>query len=127
LSSGPISVFLALQHGDAFAARAAVGSLGGQVSVCGFCLVYHLASARIGWFGTILTALGAFMLSTFALNLLSWTLMPVLVFLAIVILVVLWLMPKRNGTAATSELPAWDLPARMILATVFVLSGLSCQ
>jgi hypothetical protein len=76
LCSGLISDLPALQQGDNFAPRVAVGSLGGQVSSCALCLVDHFASAKTAWLGTILAELGAFMPSTFALNLLSWTLLP---------------------------------------------------
>src|SRR5437660_10480738 len=40
LTSGPVSVFLALEHGPGFAARAAVGTLAGLVGVACFCVVY---------------------------------------------------------------------------------------
>src|SRR5438132_11180825 len=40
LTSGPVSVFLALEQGPGFAARAAVGTLAGLVVVACFCVVY---------------------------------------------------------------------------------------
>ena len=45
LASGPISVFLAIQHGSVFAAAAARSTLLGFVAVGVFCLTY-LALAR---------------------------------------------------------------------------------
>ena len=49
LASGPLSLFLALQHGGRFAASAARSSLLGFLAVGVFCLVYlALAKSRIG-------------------------------------------------------------------------------
>ncbi len=60
LTSAPVSVFLALQYGPAFAAQAAVGTLGGQASVCVFCLVYSLAAARWAWPASAALGIGGF-------------------------------------------------------------------
>ena len=40
LTSGPVSLFLAIDHGTAFASRAAEGSLLGLISLAAFCLTY---------------------------------------------------------------------------------------
>jgi len=48
LTSGPIALFLALDHGAGFAAAAAVGSLTGALAEAAFCLAYA-AVARAGW------------------------------------------------------------------------------
>src|SRR3989441_6035414 len=56
LTSGPVSVFLALEQGPGFAARAAVGTLAGLVGVACFCVVYARFSRTRGW--TLATAAG---------------------------------------------------------------------
>jgi len=38
LTSGPVAVFLAVEHGPGFAAEASAGSLAGVVAQAGFCL-----------------------------------------------------------------------------------------
>src|SRR5437867_4139999 len=48
LTSGPIALFLALDHGTGFAAAAAVGSLAGALAEAVFCVAYG-AMARRGW------------------------------------------------------------------------------
>src|SRR5262249_17539709 len=48
LTSGPVSLFLALQHGRHFAARAAVGSVAGVIGEAAFFLVWGFL-ARRGW------------------------------------------------------------------------------
>src|SRR5215475_7256295 len=49
LTSGPVSVFLALEQGPGFAAQAAVGTLLGLAAMAGFCLVYSRVAPRAGW------------------------------------------------------------------------------
>lgn len=46
LTSGPVSLLLALQYGRDFAASAARGNLAGQGSTCIFCLVYSVCALR---------------------------------------------------------------------------------
>src|SRR5262249_59289494 len=49
LTSAPVSFILALEQGPGFAARAALGTLFGLVSLAAFCLAYGKASRRLGW------------------------------------------------------------------------------
>jgi hypothetical protein len=122
LTSGPISVFLALQYGAGFAIRSATGNLAGQVSVCIFCLVYSLSARRTNWIGSLLMALGAFMVATFIWNQFTLTLLSAVLLLGAAIPFTMLLMPKGNVGDETFIPPAWDLPARMILATTFLLA-----
>lgn len=46
LTSAPVSVFLAVEHGPAFAARAAIGTLLGISAMSAFCACYARAAAR---------------------------------------------------------------------------------
>ncbi len=64
LTSGPVSLILALEQGPEFAARAALGTLFGLVSLASFCLAYGAATRRAGWPGCLAAALGAFAAST---------------------------------------------------------------
>ncbi len=120
LTSGPVSFILALQYGPAFAAQAATGNLCGLASVCVFCLVYSLVALRTGWLASSAAAVAVFLAATFAWNLASWTLLPAFASLVITVVLVACLMPRGTARAAAAHLPGWDLPARMIVATVFV-------
>src|SRR5207302_11336796 len=46
LTSGPVSVFLVVQQGRAFAARSARATLHSLIAVVGFCVGYRLAAPR---------------------------------------------------------------------------------
>src|SRR3989442_15269573 len=59
LTSGPIALFLALDHGARFAAAAAVGSLAGALAEGAFCGAYA-ATARAGWPAALAAATLAF-------------------------------------------------------------------
>jgi hypothetical protein len=121
LTSGPVSVFLDLQYGPAFAGQAAVGILAGQASVCMFCLVYSRAALRRRWPASAGLGILTFLVSTLVWNRFTLTLWPTFAILLVVIFVVARLIPRRSVPAGSVPLPDWDLPARMIVATVFVL------
>ena len=122
LTSAPISVFLAIQYGAAFAARSAPGNLAGQASVCIFCLAYSLSAQKLGWIPCTFLSLFSFLVSTYIWNQITLTLLPAVAILGIVICLVLWLMPKGTATIMPISPPRWDLPARMLLAAAFVIA-----
>src|SRR5437667_321225 len=61
LTSGPVSVFLALKQGPGFAARAAVGTLAGLVGVGCFCLVYARLARHRSWIPATAGGLAAYL------------------------------------------------------------------
>ncbi|HEX7541526.1 MAG TPA: hypothetical protein VF352_05285 [Anaerolineales bacterium] len=122
LTSGPISVFLAIQFGAAFAARSASGNLAGQTSVYIFCLAYSLSARKMNWITSTFISLFSFLFSTVIWNQFNLSLLPSVAILGIVIYLVLWLMPRGAAAIITFSPPKWELPARMVLATAFVLA-----
>jgi hypothetical protein len=118
--SAPISIVLAIQYGPAFAAHAAVGTLGGLTSVCVFCLVYIAVSQKAGWPASLAVAVSAFLLVTAGWTVARLPLWPTFAIDAVVILLVLRLIPRRTVAGGLSRLPQWELPIRMLLAAVFV-------
>src|SRR5438270_4506222 len=49
LTSGPVSVFLAVEQGRAFAATSARATLLGLIAVVAFCIGYRLMAPRLNW------------------------------------------------------------------------------
>jgi hypothetical protein len=121
LTSGPISLILAVQHGVAFAATSAAGNLVGQASGCLFCLAYALAATRVGWIKSASLALAVFIASTIVGNSLQPSFVPALAVLVAVVVLALGALPVRDLPARIASAPRWDLPARMLLAAAFVL------
>jgi len=56
LTSAPVSVFIALERGPAFAARSAIGTLLGTVAMSGFCAVYAISARRLSWLPSAMLA-----------------------------------------------------------------------
>ncbi len=121
LTSGPISLILAVQHGVGFAAQSAAGNLVGQASGCLFCVAYALAATRSGWGKSASLALIVFVASTIVGNSLQPAFVPALAILVAVVLLALWALPVRDLPTRIAYAPKWDLPARMLLAAAFVL------
>ena len=121
LTSGPVSVILALQHGNDFAARAAIGNLGGLASIGAFCLAYSGLAHKRPWWVCVAIAALAFLLATAIWNVFTLSLLPTFVIALIINGLVIGLIPRRLAATVLFQPPRWDLPARMIVAATFVV------
>jgi hypothetical protein len=121
LTSGPVAFFLVIDHGAAFAAAAAVGSMVGTIAQAGFCLGYGRLAFRVPWPLALLAGIGVFAAAAVALqgvNLALIWLFPATVF---ALGIVIRLMPKGEDARRATPLPRWDIPARMVITTALVL------
>jgi hypothetical protein len=129
LTSGPVSLILALEQGPEFAARAAVGTLLGLVSLALFSLAYRVAAPRTGWMGCLTAALGAFAASTLAVQ--SVAPPPSLAFLLVCLILALVAaaMAWAGAPRAAPRLGPADLAIRMTLAALLVatLTGVAAR
>ena len=121
LTTGPISFILANEYGLKFASKGAAGNLAGQVSMCAFCLTYSLVAQKRNWQVSAGAAVAAFLATTFALNRVTWQLLPAFMILVCAIALVARIVPQRRVAVAISAPPRWDLPARIGIATTFVI------
>jgi hypothetical protein len=122
LTTGPVAFFIALDHGTAFGAAAAVGSLAGAVAEAAFSVAYGWSAARSSWPPALLAGSAAY--GAVAALLQPLGLGPAALFGLVVaaLAVSIRLMPAvTTGTPPTAP-PRWDLPARMVLATAVVLA-----
>jgi hypothetical protein len=120
LTSAPISLILALQNGHAFASASAVGVLGGQSSVCVFCLVYALCAEHTGWLASSAVAVAGFFAAVVVWRIAALPLWPTFAVVVGVTAAIAALMPRGEAGNASPVPPAWDLPVRMALACLFV-------
>jgi hypothetical protein len=121
LTTGPVAFFVALDQGEAFAAGAALGSLGGAAAEAAFCVAYARLATRTGWPLALLTGSAAFGVVGVALQGLALG-PPSLFALAIgTLLLALRLMPAPAAAPAPVPPPRGDLLTRMVLATTIVL------
>lgn len=115
LTSGPLVLVLALEHGRGFAARTATGSLSGAIAEAAFCAGWAfggrapLLAASIGFAGAAAVVHGLPLLALVAA-------VPVSLALALRFLPP---FPPRTEAART---PRWDLPARAIVAVLIIVS-----
>ena len=123
LTSGPVALYLALGHGNAFAAGSAKGSIAGLLGDATFALAYGLVARRAGWPVSVACGLAAFAATALAMQpVLGAPAVVVFAVVAVAMVVCLLLAvpaPEGNDTAPS---PAWDLPARMVVGTAIVLS-----
>lgn len=122
-TSGPVAFFLAVDHGLHFAAAAAVGILAGAASQAAFCLGYSWTAQRVEWPYSLLAATLAFGAATAVLEFLVLPAPALFVLMIVVLVVALFLMPGQSRRSADrSDVPRWDIPTRMVVATAFVVA-----
>jgi len=122
LTSGPILFFLALENGPAFAADVAVGTLLGLGAIVAYCLGYAAASARGPWV-SIAAASVAYAAAGLAVGRLAGLPFALLVVLVVAAIAgALRVIPPPGSTRNEAPHPAWDLPVRIVVGTVLVLS-----
>ncbi|HZV49553.1 MAG TPA: hypothetical protein VFD49_07275 [Candidatus Dormibacteraeota bacterium] len=120
-TSGPVALVLVLDHGRRFAAAAAVGTLLGVLSQAAFAVAYVRVARRLGWPACLAAGTLAFAGSTLALAHVGAS-PPVAAGLVVAGLsLALAVTPSPARPERGGRPPAWDLPARMLVATAFVL------
>lgn len=121
--AGPILAVYYLQHGRAFAAHAAAGTLLGIVSLTAFVLVFGCLATRYRWLACMLAGWLAFFAATAALDGVS---PPAGIALALALaalgLGTMALPRSVQRVTAASARPPWDLPVRACCALVLVLA-----
>jgi hypothetical protein len=121
LTSGPVSVFLALEQGPEFAARAAGGTLLGLLSMAAFCLVYARLARHASWLASAAVGLGAFAVSTLVLEHVALPVLAAFAVVAVGLGGIAAVMPATVAPVRRSASPPWDLPLRMAVAAGLVL------
>jgi hypothetical protein len=127
-TSGPVSLFLALEQGTTFAASAAAGSIAGVAASAVFAVAYAAMARRSKWPASLTIASLAFAAAAVALNALplgSGLPVPLLVLYAggvAAAIVGIRLIPAPGALEQAPEPPRWDLPLRMVVATAIVIA-----
>jgi hypothetical protein len=121
LTSGPVSLILALERGPDFAARAALGTLFGLVSLAAFCWTYGAAARWTAWAGCLAAALAAFAASTLALRDATLPLGLAFAVVCATLAVIGKVMAGSTPVRPAPRLLAGDLAIRMAIAAALVL------
>ena len=121
LTTGPVTFFLAIEQGTAFAARTAAGAIGATAAEACFCLAYGFLAGR-GAGRAFLAGSLAFALAGALIVAAAPSLAVMMVMAPASFAIALWLMPQSaRAVAPRLRSPAWDLPLRMLVATSIVL------
>jgi hypothetical protein len=119
---GPILIALDVQHGDAFAARAAAGALAGLIALSAFMVAYGRLAQRLPWPATLVASWAAFAAATWALDGVE---PPVEIALPLVLgcfALAYVALPRSRAHADASVTPRWDLALRVVATAAFVLA-----
>jgi hypothetical protein len=119
---GPVLLIAAHEHGTAFAAKAASGTLLGLVALSGFALAYGRTALHAGW----RTSLTAGWVTAGAIALLIAAVdagpLPGLAAATLSLVVAYRSLPAGAAPVAAPPASRWDLPLRMALTAVLVAS-----
>ena len=122
LTSAPVSVFFAIEQGRIFAAHAATGAVMGVVAVSVFCTAYSLGARETRWQQSALIAIACYIPTIWIISQLQLSL-GWAEFLALAALCAALLFMYKPGTALNvTPQPAWDLPLRMLTATIILIA-----
>ena len=121
LTSGPVIFFVALSHGVDFASSSILGVLSGGISLVLYALAYSWTATRFNWQTSISASLLLFSLSTLYLQTVSIPLFIIVPVVAAAIFIGLNRMPSGDVEEGESKPGPWDIPARILIGTSFIL------
>ena len=122
LTSGPVLLFLALDHGTTFATAAAEGSVAGAAAVAAFCLAYAWVGRSAPWWAAFLAGTAGYLAMGIVMQPFLMGSVVLLVLVAVSApLVALRLLPAQVPMADETAPPWWDIPARMVVGAGMVL------
>lgn len=120
LASGPVSVFLSIQHGSAFAAAAARSTLLGFVAVGVFCLTYLALARTHSWKLSLAGAMSACLATTAGLSFVQLPLAEAIPAVAVALLAMNLLLGRSETTGSQSTPRVGGVAARMAIAGLVV-------
>lgn len=120
LTSGPISLFLALEHGKEFAASATTGSLAATIAQASFAVAY-CRLARRGWLPALFAATSTFILAAALLQLSGIKQTGLFVLALPVMMAALKIMPRSLVIKSSLAHPRGDIPFRILLIVLLVM------
>ena len=118
--SAPILFFLALEHGAAFAATAAVGTLSAVLAILAFGVSYAWAATRYAWHTCVIIAFVGYSCAIACLNVWTPSLFSAASAVVVALVAAKWLFPVPAQTPGLTSSPANDLVLRMIVGGTLV-------
>jgi multisubunit Na+/H+ antiporter MnhB subunit len=122
LTSGPVSVFFAVEQGRQFAANAAIGSLLGLIPVAVFCAGYVQNARRFPWYLTAAISIGLYLVTVWFISFTAPDLALTSILVPSILCLALLISGRLDPGKAFISSPWWDLPLRMIVASGLILA-----
>ena len=120
--AGPVMLFIALEQGAAFAARAARATLASEASLAAFCVLYAAACLRMPWLPSLAFAWAGFALGTLVLDRLDPSLGAAFALALATPLVVLAASPRPALSAERPTVARPEIALRMAAGDALVLT-----
>lgn len=122
LTSAPISIYLAVEQGEPFASDAAIGSVTGLGAVALAYSAYAFLAPRVSALGAVGAGLLAFVGGGCLLrSVIHPGLWPTAAIDLVLMALVVALCPASGQAASRARPPRWDMPARLVAATLLVV------
>ena len=122
LTSGPVSVFFAVEQGPKFAASAGRSSMLGLIPVAVFCASYVWCARRWRWQLTAILSVAAYSLTVVGMSYLSLDLGIEVLVVSAALCLAFVLLGRSIQAHQRIRPPWWDLPLRMYIATVMLIA-----
>jgi hypothetical protein len=119
---GPVLLIDAHEHGTAFAAQAANGTLLGLVALSGFAVAYGRTALRAGWRTSLVVGWAAAAAIATLLGGIDADPLVALVAATLSLAVAYCALPGDAVAVVGPPAPRWDLPLRMALTALLVVS-----
>lgn len=122
LTSGPVLLLLALEHGRAFAAGSAAGSVAGVIAQTAFCLGFGFVVEAAGVWGALLAGTACFAACVWLLQTAPLPIVPLFLCAAAALAAAILVFPRRSVPVRVGPPMGNDLPLRMLVAAAVVLT-----
>lgn len=122
LMTGPISAFLAIEQGVEFATQSVVGVLLAVAAMGPYAVVFYWSAPRVHWSVCLALAVAAFAAASLGLQMLPVNLRMAALIAGVSLLLALLAMPRVPAPPRAPAPPWWDLPFRMVVTAVLVVS-----
>lgn len=120
--TGPITYFLALDQGIGFATAANTGVILAVAAIGPWAVAFYWLAGSYQWAVCLIGALAAFGATSLALQALYVDARTAVAIAYASVIVSILLMPRVQAPAIVPPPPWWDLPLRMIVTAVVVVS-----
>lgn len=121
LTSGPVTLIVALSHDRAFASETIRGVMSGGFSLIIYALAYAWVAKYFNWKISFTASVVAFISTTLLIQNITIPLIQIFFFLILVILLGVRFMPNYEPVESTATPGKWDIPSRILLGTSFII------